>query len=61
VRAAAELVALDRFYRKGFRAKSDYTRSIEHAAYSKDAPQFYESLGYERNGWRFVKQLPLGD
>jgi len=23
-----------------------------------DAHKFYESLGYERNGWRFVKQLP---
>src|SRR5262249_25606695 len=23
-----------------------------------DAHRFYESLGYERNGWRFVKQLP---
>ena len=26
-----------------------------------DAHKFYESLGYERNGWRFVKQLPVGD
>jgi ribosomal protein S18 acetylase RimI-like enzyme len=25
----------------------------------KDAQQFYESLGYERNGWRFVKQLQV--
>lgn len=25
------------------------------------AHQFYESLGYERNGWRFVKQLSVGD
>lgn len=24
----------------------------------QDAHKFYESLGYERNGWRFVKQLP---
>jgi len=23
----------------------------------EDAHNFYESLGYERNGWRFVKQL----
>jgi len=23
----------------------------------KDAHKFYESLGYERNGWRFVKRL----
>jgi len=27
----------------------------------KDAHKFYQSLGYERNGWRFVKQLPMGD
>jgi ribosomal protein S18 acetylase RimI-like enzyme len=26
-----------------------------------DAHQFYESLGYERNGWRFAKQLPVRD
>jgi ribosomal protein S18 acetylase RimI-like enzyme len=24
----------------------------------EDAQPFYEALGYERNGWRFVKQLP---
>jgi ribosomal protein S18 acetylase RimI-like enzyme len=27
----------------------------------EDAHKFYESLGYERNGWRFVKQLPVHD
>jgi len=27
----------------------------------QDAHKFYESLGYERNGWRFVKQLSVGD
>jgi len=26
-----------------------------------DAQKFYESLGYERNGWRFVKQLTVSD
>jgi len=26
-----------------------------------DARKFYESLGYERNGWRFVKQLSVCD
>jgi ribosomal protein S18 acetylase RimI-like enzyme len=26
-----------------------------------DAHKFYESLGYERNGWRFVKHLPVSD
>ena len=25
----------------------------------EDAHRFYESLGYERNGWRFVKQLSV--
>lgn len=27
----------------------------------QDAHKFYEALGYERNGWRFVKQLPGRD
>ena len=27
----------------------------------KDAHHFYESLGYARNGWRFVKQLSVRD
>jgi ribosomal protein S18 acetylase RimI-like enzyme len=27
----------------------------------EDAHKFYESLGYKRNGWRFVKQLPVSD
>jgi GNAT superfamily N-acetyltransferase len=27
----------------------------------EDAHKFYESLGYERNGWRFVKQLVVSD
>jgi len=27
----------------------------------EEAHKFYESLGYERNGWRFVKQLPSRD
>lgn len=26
----------------------------------EQAHKFYESLGYQRNGWRFVKQLPAG-
>ena len=26
-----------------------------------DAHKFYESLGYERNGWRFVKCVAAGD
>jgi ribosomal protein S18 acetylase RimI-like enzyme len=27
----------------------------------KDAHKFYELLGYERNGWRFVKQLAVSN
>jgi ribosomal protein S18 acetylase RimI-like enzyme len=27
----------------------------------EDAHRFYESLGYKRNGWRFVKQLSVRD
>ena len=27
----------------------------------EDAHKFYESLGYQRNGWRFVKQLPVNN
>ena len=27
----------------------------------QDAQKFYEALGYERNGWRFVKQLPVSE
>ncbi|HWH90533.1 MAG TPA: GNAT family N-acetyltransferase, partial [Candidatus Binatia bacterium] len=27
----------------------------------EDAHKFYESLGYERNGWRFVKHLSAHD
>ena len=27
----------------------------------EDACAFYESLGYTRNGWRFVKQFPVCD
>jgi ribosomal protein S18 acetylase RimI-like enzyme len=27
----------------------------------EDAHKFYESLGYERNGWRFVKQVSVCD
>ena len=27
----------------------------------EDAHKFYESLGYARNGWRFVKQLVVSD
>jgi ribosomal protein S18 acetylase RimI-like enzyme len=35
--------------------------SLDTRVARKDAHQFYESLGYERNGWRFVKQLQVKD
>jgi ribosomal protein S18 acetylase RimI-like enzyme len=44
-------------------AENDFThRGIRRIALNtrlarEDAHKFYESLGYERNGWRFVKQL----
>ena len=46
-------------------AEKDFAeRGIAHVAVDtrltrEDAHKFYESLGYERNGWRFVKQLPV--
>ncbi|MGC2353523.1 MAG: GNAT family N-acetyltransferase [Candidatus Udaeobacter sp.] len=44
------------FGQKGIRRVALDTRSTR-----EDAHKFYESLGYERNGWRFVKQLPVND
>jgi ribosomal protein S18 acetylase RimI-like enzyme len=42
------------FAQKGIRRVALDTRLTR-----EDAHKFYESLGYERNGWRFVKQLPV--
>jgi ribosomal protein S18 acetylase RimI-like enzyme len=48
-------------------AEKDFAqRGIRRVAFNtrltrEDAHKFYESLGYERNGWRFVKQLPVSD
>ena len=48
-------------------AEKDFTqRGIRRVALDtrltrEDAHKFYESLGYERNGWRFVKQLSVSD
>ena len=48
-------------------AEKDFThRGIRRVALNTQlardgAHKFYESLGYERNGWRFVKQLLVGD
>jgi ribosomal protein S18 acetylase RimI-like enzyme len=40
------------FARRGIRRVAVDTRLTR-----EDAHKFYELLGYERNGWRFVKQL----
>jgi ribosomal protein S18 acetylase RimI-like enzyme len=44
------------FAQKGIRRVSLDTRLTR-----EDAHKFYESLGYERNGWRFVKRLPASN
>jgi GNAT superfamily N-acetyltransferase len=44
------------FVQRGIRRVALYTRFAR-----EDAHKFYESLGYERNGWRFVKQLSVRD
>ena len=46
---------------KAFVQKAVTRVSLDTRLTRKDAHQFYESLGYERNGWRFVKQLPVSD
>jgi ribosomal protein S18 acetylase RimI-like enzyme len=44
------------FAQKGIRRVALDTRLTR-----EDAHKFYESLGYERNGWRFVKRLPASN
>jgi ribosomal protein S18 acetylase RimI-like enzyme len=46
---------------KAFGQKAATRVSLDTRFTRKDAHQFYESLGYERNGWRFVKRLPVSD
>jgi ribosomal protein S18 acetylase RimI-like enzyme len=46
---------------KNFAEKAVARVSLDTRLTRKDAHQFYESLGYERNGWRFAKQLPVRD
>jgi len=46
---------------KAFAQKAVTRVSLDTRLTRKDAHQFYESLGYGRNGWRFVKQLPVSD
>ena len=67
------LATLDTMRRRGIgraliaTAEKDFAqRGIRRVALNtrlarEDAHKFYESLGYERNGWRFVKQLSAGD
>src|SRR5262249_2709795 len=49
-------IAEDDFAHRGIRRVALNTQLTR-----KDAHKFYESLGYERNGWRFVKQLLVRD
>jgi ribosomal protein S18 acetylase RimI-like enzyme len=44
------------FAQRGIRRVSLDTRLTR-----EDAHKFYQLLGYERNGWRFVKQLPVSN
>ena len=44
------------FAERGIRRVALNTRLVR-----EDAHKFYESLGYERSGWRFVKQLSVRD
>lgn len=44
------------FAQRGIRRVSLDTRLTR-----EDAHKLYQSLGYERNGWRFVKQLPVSN
>ena len=67
------LAILSRMRRRGIgraliaAAEEDFAqRGIKRVALNtrlarEDAHKFYESLGYERNGWRFVKQLSVRD
>ncbi|PYL74411.1 MAG: hypothetical protein DMF26_11230 [Verrucomicrobia bacterium] len=44
------------FAHRGIRRVALDTRLVR-----EDAHKLYESLGYERNGWRFLKQLSVRD
>jgi ribosomal protein S18 acetylase RimI-like enzyme len=67
------LVALNKTRRRGIgralvaTAEEDFVQrgirrvSLDTRLTREDAHKFYESLGYERTGWRFVKQLPVSN
>jgi len=46
---------------KAFAQKAVTRVSLDTRLTRKNAHKFYESLGYERNGWRFAKQLRESD
>jgi len=46
---------------KAFAQKAVTRISLDTRLARRNAHQFYESLGYERNGWRFAKQLRESD
>ena len=46
---------------KDFAQKGITRVALNTALTREDARAFYESLGYKRNGWRFVKQFPVSD
>ena len=49
--------ALITFAEKDFAQRGIRRVALNTQLAREDAHKFYESLGYERNGWRFVKQL----
>ena len=49
--------ALITFAEKDFAQRGIKRVALNTQLAREDAHKFYESLGYERNGWRFVKQL----
>jgi ribosomal protein S18 acetylase RimI-like enzyme len=46
---------------KAFHQKGVTRIALDTRFTRKGAHHFYESVGYQRNGWRFVKQLPVSD
>jgi GNAT superfamily N-acetyltransferase len=53
--------ALITFAEKDFAQRGIRRVALNTQLAREDAHKFYESLGYERNGWRFVKRLSAHD
>jgi|SRR5580692_8154079 ribosomal protein S18 acetylase RimI-like enzyme len=51
--------ALNAIAEKDFAQREIRRVALDTRFTGEDAHKFYESLGYERNGWRFVKQLSM--